>query len=361
MNPHLLYRCSVRAPWLCWLCFALLLTRVQAQPTVPPRVDPAAERAIEKGLRYLARTQNGDGSWSSDAEWVGMKAREITMTSFAVLAFMAGGNTAYEGPYSDHVRRGLEFLSRNAGKGGYIAADGDYVDMYGHGYALLALAQGYGSEKRPEDAEKAHRLLENAAKAVGKAQKSNGGWFYTPGKKSMRGEGSVTITQVQGLRATKDAGVSVSKTTVDKAVRYLEKTRKGSGGLKYDAQKVSRGPLLPITAAGYASMMSAGEYRSPLTEHCLRYVEKETAKGTNLSAITEDNNYAFYTWFYLAQSMYFSGGENWGNFYPRASELLVSTQTPEGTWQDRTGKVLPTAVGVMLLQMPYNYLPILQI
>ena len=58
---------------------------------------------------------------------------------------------------------------------------------------------------------------------TGKAQTSRGGWGYVSAADgSDFDEGSVTITQVQGLRAARNAGIVVPKSIIDKSQEYLK-------------------------------------------------------------------------------------------------------------------------------------------
>ena len=66
---------------------------------------------------------------------------------------------------------------------------------------------------------------------IERAQSSAGGWIYTPD--SGGDEGSVTVTQVQALRACRMAGIVVDKKTIDRAVDYIKKCQNPDGGISY--------------------------------------------------------------------------------------------------------------------------------
>ena len=57
-------------------------------------MTPETNDAIKKGLAWLARTQNADGSFGS-----GTYRGNIAVTSLAGLAFMASGSSPGRGPY----------------------------------------------------------------------------------------------------------------------------------------------------------------------------------------------------------------------------------------------------------------------
>jgi hypothetical protein len=93
---------------------------------------PAAEEApaagdLEGTLRWLARTQNVNGSWADDAE----------MTAAALLAFVRAGHTTNAGHYRQQVRRAAGWLG-TAPAAGFPA--------FARAAALAELAAATGSE-----------------------------------------------------------------------------------------------------------------------------------------------------------------------------------------------------------------------
>ena len=101
--------------------------------------------------------------------------------------------------------------------------------MHGHGFALLFLASVYGMITK---ASLRHQVGDTVRKAVtltSQGQSSAGGWTYTPGTGD---EGSVTVTQVQALRAAHNAGFLVPRAVIEAAADYLEKCRTPEGGIQ---------------------------------------------------------------------------------------------------------------------------------
>jgi hypothetical protein len=58
--------------------------------------------------------------------------------------------------------------------------------------------------------------------------------------------------------------------------------------------------------------------------------------------------------------MWTAGGEYWKNWYPGIRDELIAHQHPEGHWLDHTCPHYGTAMACIILQIPNNYLPILQ-
>jgi hypothetical protein len=93
---------------------------------------PAADD-LEGMLRWLARTQNVDGSWEGDVE----------TTAAALLAFMRAGHTTSEGHYRQQVRRAVGWL-KTAPAAGFAA--------FARAVALAELAAATRSETHREAA-----------------------------------------------------------------------------------------------------------------------------------------------------------------------------------------------------------------
>ncbi len=318
-------------------------------------VTPEAERAIESGLAYLARVQAADGSWCAQ----GGQYRTC-MTALAGLAFLAHSDTPERGEYAGTVRRALEFILRSQNDmTGLIASEGDQDrSMYGHGFAMLFLGEVYGMTGRGVFEERIRRSLQKAAALVTRSQSGDGGWYYTPN--SGQDEGSVTITEVQGLRAARNVGIDVPKETITRAILYIRNSMNPDGGVRYRAQGGGEGRPA-ITAAVMAVIFNAGDFTEEtqnMLERGMEYVRRNMIAGGPAGAM--NTGHFFYTHLYLAQAMFLSGGEDWDGYYPSIRQHLLSMQQPDGAWRQEVGDAYCTGIACLILQMPYRYLPILQ-
>lgn len=321
----------------------------------PEMINAETETAIERGLSFLARTQSRDGAWRTKG---GYGSYPTAMTALAGLALLAGGNTPVEGKYSENVRRAVDFILKQAhpannGLIGNMAEE--HVPMYGHGFSMLFLGEVYGMERDPDRQEKMKSVLEKAIKLTGQAQSQAGGWLYQPN--SGGDEGSVTITQIQGLRSVRNAGIQVPKSIIEKACKYIEMSANPDGGIRYQANGGGESRP-PITAAAVAVMYNAGQYEHPVAKKALEYV-KRMLKGQN-GAQAFGGHY-FYSTLYTGQAMYLSSHENWKGYFPSIRDHLVNNQSKDGSWNgDGVGETYGTAIGLLTLQLPYAHLPILQ-
>ncbi|MFB3890749.1 MAG: prenyltransferase/squalene oxidase repeat-containing protein [Phycisphaerae bacterium] len=336
-------------------------------PVLPKMVDKATVDAIEKGLNYLAKTQRPDGQWFPSG---GYGTYPTAVTALAGLAFIAGGSTPESGPYAKNVRKAMFYFIRAAEteKDGLIATQTEGRSMHGHGFALLFLAQCYGMDL-DEKTEK--RLKAVIDKAVGITQKSQsdtgvvnnhaGGWIYTP--ESNGDEGSVTVTQLQALRACRNVGIKVNKTTIERAVHYLKLCQNADGGISYSYSSRG-GSTHAISAAAIACFYAAGVYdreaggKGPEAEMVAKLI---AFCKKNMNVEGGGGGHYFYAQMYYNEALYQRGGKDWEEYYPRMRDKLISMQAPDGSWQgDGVGTTYGTGIACMILQLPYGYLPICQ-
>ncbi|HKB06425.1 MAG TPA: prenyltransferase/squalene oxidase repeat-containing protein, partial [Gemmataceae bacterium] len=219
----------------------------RANPGADAIPDPAAEygnhlsleaqRAIERGLAFLANTQNRDGSFGDSPLYRG----NLAVTSLAGLALMAGGHLPGRGAYGDSVLRALQFVLGKEQKSppGFLnnAVGGPMTfrqgPMYSHGFATLFLAEVYGMVPDRALQDRLKATIERAVQLIVNCQNSEGGWRYEPEKQ--HADSSVTICQIMALRAARNVGFFVPKETADKCVKYIRSCQTADGGFSYFA------------------------------------------------------------------------------------------------------------------------------
>ena len=224
---------------------------VQAQA---PAVEVAPEHAVavERGLAYLAGTQNSDGSWTGK---VGFKLNNgyhfdreqghVGVTSLVMMSYLAGGYLPGRGPYGEVVGRGLDWIMGCAQEDGYLSAA--VTRMYSHAFATLLLAEIYGMTHR----EDVRLVLQRAVDFIVDVQNEEGGWRYEPF--AAESDMSIVVCQVMALRAARNIGIRVPKSTVDLAIRSkslsrlgIENRRRTHRGLRFRAASFrSRARLVP--------------------------------------------------------------------------------------------------------------------
>ena len=309
-------------------------------------MTPAVDRAIASGLAWLARSQNDDGSFGS-----GTYRGNIAVTSVAGLAFMSAGSSPGRGPYGAPIDKALAFVMQNTSPSGFIAVPGSatHGPMYSHGFGTLFLAEAYGMTHRPEIREK----LQKAVRLILDTQNNEGGWRYQPVRHDA--DLSVTICQINALRAARNAGLSVPKETVEACIRYVKQSQNPDGGFRYMLTGGATSEF-PRSAAGVVALQSAGEYDTKEIREGIAYLRQYTREiklGSRYS-------HYFYGHYYAAQAMWIQGGEDWAEWYPAIRNELIRRQSAVGYWTDSICNEYGTAMALIILQIPNNYLPIFQ-
>ncbi len=187
-------------------------------------ITTETQKSIEAGLAWLSKQQNADGSYGS-----GAYRGNIAVTSLSALAMMASGSSPGRGPYGPQIDKALQFVMDNTSPSGFISVQNaaTHGPMYSHGFGALFLAEAYGMTRRPEIREK----LEKAIRLIVDTQNGEGGWRYQPVRADA--DLSVTICQINALRAARNAGIFVPKETVEACIRYVKQSQNLDGGFRY--------------------------------------------------------------------------------------------------------------------------------
>jgi hypothetical protein len=348
---------------------------------IPEKYRPT----VAKGLQYLAKQQFKDGHWGANGDQY-----PVSMTGLAGIAMLMEGSTVREGKYSKEIRKAADWLMERSMKGNnrdglignpdHPTETGRY--MYGHGFATLFLAMTYGDEEDRERREKLKDILTRAVKYIAAAQSTQGGWFYTSKVDGHdQDEGSVTITQIQPLRACRNAGISVPKQVIKKGYDYLKNSTTARGGVVYSLGRGGLGAPLggerpSLTAAAIACLFSAGEYKDELVKKWFKYCH--TAIPLNAGGgirLGHDE----YTHLYYAQAVYILGDDGWEKMFgPTPPEQrvtwsayrksmfdgLVQSQNSDGSWPGgggfSVGPVYSTAIYCIIMQLDKGAVPFYQ-
>ena len=111
------------------------------------------------------------------------------------------------------------------------------------------------------------------------------------------------------------------------------------------------------TAAGLVALYSAAVYDAKEVESGVTYLKgfmPEIKLGSRYS-------HYFYGHYYAAQAMWIVGGRYWREWYPAIRNELHGRRQSDGFWSDgRFCRHYCTGMALIILQIPNNYLPILQ-
>ncbi|MDA1272983.1 MAG: terpene cyclase/mutase family protein [Verrucomicrobia bacterium] len=290
------------------------------------------ERMYAKGLAYLAEHQNAEGSFPDRSY-----GSEPAVVGLAVVSMLAHGDDPNFGPYSQPIRKGLDFiLNQMNQQTGYIGRS-----MYNHGFSTLALAEAYGMV----DDERLGPALEKAVSLILNAQSKNpfGAWRYSP--ESTDADTTVSGAQMMALFAARNAGISVPEVAIRKGLAFFRNCQTKDGGYAYTPGSSANAAR---TAIGCLILALAKEKSSKAFQVAAEYLKDAPA----------ESSYFHYYLYYASQAFFHTSPEVWTVWNSKNIQKLRSTQNPDGSWDGQFGPTFATAASLLSLALNYRYLPI---
>lgn len=355
--------------------------------------NEASEEAVMLGLAWLTQTQKKDGSWDFDGP---MSGETAAATGLSVLSFLGAGQSHQAGRYQQTVKRGLDWLVRNANLNaganrGKFTASGkndaskfagivgnkdinEVGGIYSQGIATLALCEAIGLTHDKE-------LLPAAQAAIDyiqSAQSENGSWGYSFG---IPGDVSIAGFLIQALHAaTLAQEIKVDERVLRKAVGFLDYASSGPLRSRYgymsglsDLNGNPPAPATNLTAIGLLLRYYIDGWRTKTPGFA------DGVKGLMTRAPRSGVPLDMYFYYYATQVVRFHGGEAWqtwnegqkkpdGTRGGGSQDWLINLQvrTPEmrGSWPPdvRYGKLFygrlgTTALCLLTLEVYYRYTP----
>ena len=308
-----------------------------------------AREAIDAGLAYLVKQQAKDGSWG-DGQWQG----NLGITSLAGLAFLARGDYPNQPRQRDAILKAVDFILANESKqqaGFFVSEKAAHGPMYGHGYAVLFLAEAHAMlpEKRKRELKQA---LERAVKLILESQNKDGGWRYRPEPKDA--DITVTACQVHALYAARAAGIEVPKAAMDNSQRYILSCQDaaGQGGFRY--QSFGGPPGFARTAAAISALQRTGMDRGEMLEKGFKYLLSDAKPLPN----AETQLHFHFRYYYAMQALRRHTRQEWEQEYSAIRDVLLAKppeghRQADGSWSlGMMGPDYCTAMSILILQSP---------
>ncbi len=308
---------------------------------------PEVEKAVQKGLSWLATRQNSDGSWGTQYK--------CSMTGLALLAYLGYCETPQSIRHGQKVRKSIDFLLKYAKDNDYkIGNMNDNSGAYEHGIATYALSEAYILT----DEGRIGSVVSQALRVITKGQTEDGGWKYryAGGKNS---DISVTGWQIQALKAGKlSHGKSSVSSSLRKAVKLLENCQnKDNGGFPYRTN--TSDPRPSLSGVGVLGLQMGGEGDSKAAKKGIEFLLK------NYSDLKYDGA-DLYAWYYNTQACFNEGGEAWEKWNAGFQDEILNTQNDDGSWKIPRGlkhapktdrDIYVTCLCILMLETYYRYLP----
>ena len=325
------------------------------------------EAAVARGLRWLARHQNDDGSWSlnqfhragdCDGRCGGRGGHSDTgATSLALLPFLGAGQTHVSGNYRTTVARGLNWLVAHQQDDGDLRGRG-IGRMYAHGQSTIVLCEALAMTGDRQLADPALR----AVQFIIDAQHAAGGWRYRPGE---AGDTSVLGWQVMALRSATTAGIRIPRDVFDGAHDYLDSVQRDDLGALYAYQAHERAtPAMSAEGLLCRQYLGWGVNRPAMALAAEVFVDQAPPD------LRKPN---IYYWYYASQALHHIGGPRWRTWNERMRRVLVEMQETTGheagSWTpvgrsgnssdaQQGGRIYMTSLAVCTLEVYYRHLPL---
>ena len=310
-----------------------------------PELTEAAEKAIDRGLKFLLANQNKDGSWSMDN---GDYA--IAGTSLGLMAFMVEGHFPGFGEYGDALDRAKDYLIKR-NKDSPSGAMG--VKMYEIGLYTIAMSELWGMTKDPEDNKEIQTALQRSVDIILRSQSPLGGWRYAP-RPDAGQDTSVTAMVFVSLASAREAGILVPTETIERLTNYLRDQAfdENRGGFGYQG----KGYTIACTAGGVYAAQLAGNRETEWVQAALTSLENDPKMFSR-----KDNGYFYYSHYYAMQAMVQGGEERYSKWYPQIRDALINLQKPDGSWVEKENDYPhKTPMAIIILATPNRYIPVYQ-
>lgn len=368
----------------------------------------ATENAVDAGLRWLARHQSPDGSWSAEGfaqrcgggavcEGKGFPEHQVGLTALACLAFLGAGHDErstlrWKDPFTGRelraghaVREGLKWLRANQDESGSFASTANGKWGYNHSLATLAMAEGYGLSRGLAWRESAQKGVDALIAGQNAAPGSTGllAWRYRP----RDGENDISVTgwAVMALKSAELAGLRTARGSMEGALAFCDEvTDKASGKVGYtrreEAGQQVKAPGRNDDYLNHPALAAVGMCVRAFTSHDLNDPMLEA--GAKLlvqdlpvwSKAKKSNDY--YYWYYGSLALnQFDGPDSpranrglyWNPWNQAMTKALIETQTRDpklcldGSWDadDRWGfeggRVYATAINSLTFEVYYRY------
>ncbi|MFO1522373.1 MAG: prenyltransferase/squalene oxidase repeat-containing protein [Kiritimatiellia bacterium] len=251
---------------------------------------------------------------------------------------LAHGEDPNFGPYSQTIRRGVDFILKKQGSNGYIG-----MSMYNHGFGTLALAESYGSL----DDARIGPALKKAVNLILTSQAANphGGWRYSP--ESTDADTTVSGAQMVAIFAARNAGIEIPDKAVKRGLAYYKSAQTPDGGMGYSGPG---GPNSARTAIGALVFALAREKDDPSFQSAMKYLRQ--------TGFDPDGSYPMYYEYYAAQAFFHGDMEVWKKWNKNNFDALRLSQDESGGWEGGNGPTFSTAAALLSLAVNYRLVPI---
>lgn len=325
--------------------------------------NATTETAVINGLKWLAKQQKADGSWSLMGPYKdgGSEENVAGATAMALLAFQGQGNTHKAGKFKDNVVKGWKFLlGLQEANGNFVTKGPSHQRLYAQAQCSIAICELYGmtgDKKYKKPAELAIKY------ALASQSKQLGGWRYIPGEDS---DTSVTGWYVMALQSARMSKLEVPQAALDNISRFLDSVAI-DGGKAYN-YTVGTFSTPAVTAEGLLCRQYLGWKQDD--PRLVEGVQALTSNPVDYNAGERD----VYYWYYATQACHHMEDKKpkhtiWTDWNKVMRQAVPDHQVKKGPesgswdptgdkWGSYGGRLYVTCLSIYMLEVYYRHLPI---
>jgi hypothetical protein len=314
---------------------------------------PECEEAVVKGLRWLKKNQNPDGSWGQE--------HQIAMTGLAMMALFGHCETPVSPEFGETCVKGITYLvdagMRNGGRLGANPSSQPFCYEHAIGTYALAEATTFCKEikyKIPNLAE----VTQKAGQFIIDNQNGNGGWAYQYAKSGGHTDVSVVGWQIQALKACSHTGLEFNGMgdCIDKGLEYLATCQNEKGAFGYTGPPPKKSEAHhPLTGVGMLCYQMWGRGKGSNVRNAADHILKTSTFDFKKNA----NLYAHY---YESQAMLQRSSSEWKRYNEMFRDQLLQNQQSDGSWGVPPGNphvkdtLFSTCLCTLMLEVYYRFL-----
>jgi len=367
--PHLSLAISRGATFLV-LLLLLLCGPFARAGDLPPNKPPSPaelEKSIQRGLDFLLKDQNKDGSWGTAQRTKDLnifapvpgahRAFRSGTTALCVAALIETGAADSNPAAKQSLARGEEWLLKNLPQ--LRRADSIAIyNVWGHAYGIHALADMYRRETQdPKRKEQIKEVIVSQIDLLRRYESVDGGWGYydfRAGSKRPATDSTsfVTATVLIAFNNARSIGVEIPADLVKRAVASIERQKKKDFSYEY-GEYLKYSPMMPINRPGG----SLG--RSQACNLALRLWGDQTITDSVMTnwldrLITRNGwlsigrkrpvpheswfqvagYFYYYGHYYAALCVEYLGAEKGAKYKDQLAAILLPLQEKDGSWFD---------------------------
>lgn len=231
------------------------------KPVEPVKIEEI-DAAIGRGVTFLLKVQNPDGSWGSAEKTKDLNVYapvpgahhgfRSAVTALCVSALLETGDGSKEAATA--IDRGEKWLLEHLPKLRRANQDALY-NVWGHAYSIQALVKLHGYHKGNDTRQnELRRQVAQQVELLGRYETVSGGWgYYDFNAHTQKPAGDPTsFTTATGLLALYDArsiGVEVPQKLIDRAIAAIERQKKPDLSYIY-GESLKYAPSHPVNLPG---------------------------------------------------------------------------------------------------------------